>query len=123
MKKAQLHLEAIIAFFFIASFLAAATAVFEKNTETAASANDSMLAEASAQECALIVNALAANTETALKKSSANCFAGENFEIKSVFGEKEKSAFCIAKEIKTIQIGGETFLEAKTSGHYKKNPQ
>ncbi|HLD58022.1 MAG TPA: hypothetical protein VI977_00055, partial [archaeon] len=68
----------------------------------------------------LIVNALSSNTGSSLKKSSANCFSGKDFEIKSVFMGKEKSAFSIAKEIRTIRIGKQSFLEAKTSEHYKK---
>ncbi|MDD5162984.1 MAG: hypothetical protein PHD95_02135 [Candidatus ainarchaeum sp.] len=118
-KKAQIHFEAILAFLFLIGFLGIALAGVEKQKQGFLQAENISIAEANAQECALLANALFSSTETSLKKTSVNCFAGREFEIKSLFKGEEKSAFCIAKQVKTTQAGGRSFLEVKTSEHYR----
>lgn len=99
--------------------IALAIGVIENQKKELEKASTALKAENSSQECALLVNALFANTETTLKNNNFRCFAGKEFEIKSAEGETQKSAFSIAKQIKTTRIGKETVLEVKTNAHYK----
>jgi hypothetical protein len=117
-KKGQIHFEAMLAFLFLLGFLAIAVSSMEKQKQWLLASENTSIAEANAQECAMLANALFSNTESSLKKTSLNCFSGGEFEIKSIFQGVEKSAFCIAKHVKTTQIGGRSFLEVKTNAHY-----
>lgn len=117
--KAQILFEAMIAFLFLACFLGVALSSMEKQKQETAFAKNTIETEADAQECALLADALFSGTESALKNLNLNCSAGKKFEIKSRQGEKEKTAFCIAGQLKTLQVSGKTFLEVKTSEHYR----
>ena len=119
MKKGQFQLEAMIAFLFLAGFFAVALSSLEKQKQEAVSAGIILDAEANAQECALFADSLFSNTGSGLKKTGLECVAGKEFEIIGKKDEKEKAAFCIARQLKTTQVLGKTFLEVKTSEHYR----
>ena len=114
--RGQVSIEAITAFLLLLVFLAACIGALEGQKNMG---QDDFGAKANAGQCALIINSVFSNTESRLKGFNANCHAEKEFEIQSRTGEKEKSSFCIAQNVKTIKNGKQTVLEVKTSEHYR----
>jgi hypothetical protein len=114
MKKGQIYVEAMIAMLFLLCFLELAISLLEARENRQTEAGAIFKAENNAQKCALIVNSLFSNTGTELKQWKSECSAEKEFEIKSL----ERTAFSIARNVKTVKKGSQTVLEVKTSDHY-----
>jgi hypothetical protein len=113
---AQLQLEAAISIALLLTLIASAIVVVNSLAITAKRNSSMLLAEATAQKCAVAANLLYSNGGGTLK-ARAQCRAPQ--EGGRAISSGAKTAFSIAEKTTTRQAGEKTLLEVTVNEHYR----
>ena len=90
----------------------------EQSQQAGKAVND-FKALAEARKCALIIDAVFANSGGFPEETKINCFQEKKNFVSAKFENAKASAAIIAPEVFLNQQGALTMLEVKTNAHYK----
>lgn len=113
----QIHFEALICTAMLFVLIAMAISTVNSLKIAGEKANEMLIAEAKAQKCSFLVDALFSNSGGILSIKE-NCYAGNVHEVKCSFNGRDKTAFSVAPRIISNQAGNTTVLEVAVDAHY-----
>ena len=116
--RGQICIEALLALLAFLALLSLFVSLLEAETGRTELAAEALDAEAQAQHCSLLVDALYSNNSGSIAFETA-CRATGAHRITCAAGGRSKEEFVLAPRAASVQAGNKTLIEVGTNDHYR----